>query len=180
MHRLWSSLLLLASWLSLCSALVVTYPAANMKLPLSYPFQLSWNLTGGTPLGYISVYLSTSKSVSTAVAVISSGLSDNSGLNYITVKPPVQPGYYYLYLNDSNPLEGNAYGGPYYFTNSITTPESGPGPSFPLWVIPIILLMILIVSARLVSSLTIRRNVCWQIKLSMPPLFSTFWDEWDA
>jgi len=155
MPRFCAKFLLLVAWTTLSQALIMTWPPANAKLAISYPFQISWNLTSGPPKGSLDVFLLTSASIYTQVAVVDSGLADNSQIAFVTVRPPIPPGTYYLYLNDTNMMEGTALGGPYYFTNSITAPAnststSSSGSSFPLWMIPIIILIIIIVSLHLI------------------------------
>ncbi|KAG2174851.1 hypothetical protein INT43_005913 [Umbelopsis isabellina] len=149
---------LLVAWATISHALVVLYPQPNSNLPIGVPFRLTWMTTETTPnQKYISIYLLSSPSPTDVVQVLGTSINDQIGGWQISVSQ-VQPNNYYIYLNDSNIYENNIVAGPFYFTNSVTTPpapptasstvpssaSSGP-PRFPVWIIPIIVVMVLAV-----------------------------------
>ncbi|KAJ2956948.1 hypothetical protein NQZ79_g7257 [Umbelopsis isabellina] len=146
-------LILLAT---ISNALVVTYPQANTNLPIGNTIRMTWTTTDTfSNQGYINIYLLSSPSPSDVVRLLGINIEDQLWGWPILVSQ-VQPNNYYLYLNDSNPLEVDKVAGPFYFTNSVTNPPapsiasstasssglSGP-PKFPVWIIPIIVALIL-------------------------------------
>jgi hypothetical protein len=150
------SIWLLAAWATMSSALVVTSPQPNYKLPIGTPFQVAWQTLGTTFPGVINVYLLSSSSPADIVTVVQTGISDQLGQFAITV-PQVQPNTYYLHLADTSPNQGDYVAGPFYFTNSVTVPSASSGsPQFPVWIIPIIIVLVLAVCqdvSRTVSKL---------------------------
>lgn len=161
MNPSWFTLLLLAAWITTCNALSLTWPPPNYSLPLTSPIRVQWKLTGnysaGSVPGDVTIYLATSTALSSSVNVMGTMLDTTQGG---TVYPPstLQPGSYYIFLNDTNPLETNDVGGPYNFfkgqvstpttsTASNTTPtNSGWTSSLPTFMIPVLIFVILLAS----------------------------------
>ena len=162
MNRSWYTLLLLAVWITTCSALSLTWPPPNYSLPISSAIQIQWKLTGNAPAGSVpgdvTIYLTTSTTLSSYVNVLATGVLDTSEGQAVYPPSSLQPGTYYIFLNDTNPLETSDVGGPYTFfkqqvststtsTASNTTPtNSGWTSSFPTFMIPVIIFLVLLAS----------------------------------
>lgn len=149
---------LLVAWATISNALVVLYPPPNSNMPIGIPFSVTWETSISAPYRQlINIYLLSSPSPTDVVQVLQTNVNTVMNGCSVTVSQ-VQPNNYYLYLNDTNVDEGNKVVGPFYFTLSVTTApampsassavspsaSSGP-PKFPVWIIPIIIVLILAV-----------------------------------
>jgi hypothetical protein len=168
MNHSWFTLLLLAVWITTCSALSLTWPPPNYNLSISSAIQIQWKLTGDAPAGsvpgYVSIYLTADTAQSSYMNVLATGLLDTKEGQAVYPPSSLQPGTYYILLNDTNTLEAIDVGGPYTFfkpqvstpttsTASNTTPtNSGWTSSFPVFMIPVVIFLVLLASIVFFSS----------------------------
>ncbi|KAI8581402.1 hypothetical protein K450DRAFT_232911 [Umbelopsis ramanniana AG] len=185
MNRSWLTLLLLAVLVTTCNGLLLTWPPPNYSVTISSALQIMWRRTADTSVspfipGYVTIYLTNDGAQGSNATMMATGISDSSGTTVVYVPYSVQPGTYYIFLNDTNPLESIDVGGPYNFiklaaastpaastpsltanpaestSSKTTTSNSGWNFGLPLFMVPVIIIIVLVKVGLLVY--TIRRR----------------------
>ncbi|KAI9284274.1 hypothetical protein BC943DRAFT_326018 [Umbelopsis sp. AD052] len=169
MHRSWLTLLLLAVLATTCSGLSVTWPPPGYTVIIARTLQIQWirssTISPSVP-GYVTFSLGIGGPQVNEMITLVTGVPDISGSTVVSIPYSVQAGTYYIVANDTNLEESVDVAGPYNLqlavanaptsstpslsaspassTSSKTTPNSGWSFGLPLFMVPIIIILILL------------------------------------